>query len=287
MRAAIFWCIFWLGNLLHFDRIQAQNVHNGHDLHTFSGFLRNRSDSSAVAYAHVMLSDRSQFVVSDTTGFFALQVAIEDTILLSAIGFAHRELIIRRPPTQNPSIIWMKPRTYDLDVVNVYADDPMKGFFSHHRIDYGHREAPIFSPIGPVLGTSTSPTGAGKIVIEGLLTSLLLPLTSEYKQLKRLHILRRKRRLERYYERLLSKRLSVDYIQVLLPGKRHLRESFLVYWKPSLIFLEIANDSELIEAISLAKVAYKEHLLRLNSHRNYLNRITTFELRQLLDKKKE
>ena len=168
----------------------------------FSGYLRSKSDSSAVAYAHVFVSETHKFAISDTVGFFSLRVEQGDTVLISSLQYELRGVVITEPPPEEVTL-WLRPKVYELSEVRVYAQDPLSGFFSHQRLDYEQGTERTFRPSSPSLSfgggsNSTLPS----ITIDGLLTSLLEPLTSEYRQMKKLYKLHQRRQIERYYKEL-------------------------------------------------------------------------------------
>ena len=277
-----FFCLMLLCGALSLSFLSAQK-----DSYSFSGYVRSRSDSTAVSYAHVIAGSGRSFAVSNEKGFFSLFVEVGDTVFFSAVQYEPRALLITKSPSEEIITIWMRTRVYKLPEVRVYARDIMRGFFSHRRIDYDNYRARSFRSIRPQLrlgrGTDPSPVGVGVgVVVDGLLSSLLNPFTSEYRQMKRIYELRRKQQRERYYENLLTRRMSSNFVRSHL----HLREEevslFLNFWKPEVLFLEEAEDYELIESLKEAKEKYIAHLLRTHSYRSYPDRVTTFELRELL-----
>ena len=251
--------------------------------YVFSGYLRSRTDSMGVAYAHVFVSSGRSAAVSNETGFFSLSVKVGDTLFFSAVQYVPRAIRITEQPDVEEVVIWMRERVYELPEVQVYARDLMQGFFSHRRINYGGYRPRDFLSLQPKigLGQSTDPSAVG-VTVDGLLSSLLLPLTSEYKQMKKVYELRRRQRMEHYYENLLTKRLSETFIQAYLPLRREEIRPFLDFWKPEATLLEEAEEYELIESLKEAKEKYIEHLLRTHSYRSYPDRVTTLELRTLL-----
>lgn len=249
-----------------------------------SGYLRDREDSAAIAYAHAFVSSGSSFAVTDTTGFFSLSVALGDTVLFSAIQYEPRGMLIRKPPSVVPVTLFMRVRIYELSEVRVYARDPMQGFFSHLRIDYSAYKPRRFRPIEPRMGWGggSDPNALGLLTMEGLLSSLLQPLSTEYRQMKKLYELRRKEQWARYYENLLTGRLSVNFVQAHIPLREEEIPDFLAFWKPEALLLEMASEYGLTKAIQEAKIQYIAHLFRLHSYRSYQDRVSTLELRALL-----
>ena len=244
--------------------------------------MLSRKDSTAIAYAQVVVSDKSSFAITNKEGFFSILVSIGDTVLFSAVQCVPRGMYISRPPTETITV-WMRPRVYELPELYIYPKDVMRSFYTHKRIDYDAYHPRVFTAVEPRsrIGGGTDPNALGVLTIDGLLSSLLLPFTLEYRQMEKLHELRRKRRLERYYENLLTKRLSVEFVQSHLLLSAEEVRPFLDFWKPEVMLLEIADEYALIEALQAAKEAYIDHLLRLYSYRSYYDRVTTFELREV------
>ena len=270
----------WLGGCC-LPRLGAQD---NSAFYVLEGHLRSREDSSAVAYAHVFVSDRSRFSITDTLGFFSVSVELGDTLLFSSLQYELRGIIITEPPPREGVTIWLRPKVYELSEIRIYAENPLRGFFSHRRIDYARRSRRPFRPSRPSigLGRGSQENPMPSVTIDGLLSSLLNPLTSEYRQMKKLHEIRREEQLERYYKNLLTDRLSAEFVQSHLPLLEEELSDFLAFWRPESLFLEMSSDYELVLAMQKAKPLYIEHLLRIHSYRGYKDGVSTIELRELL-----
>ena len=284
-----FWYLFLLcGCASGFIGIFAQSPSS----YVFKGVLLQRTDSVPIAYAHVYTGSERSFSVSDAQGHFRLDYRVGDTLRVSSIQHETRWIVMETPrgPLSQIDTVWMEERVYVWRSVSVYADNFTKAFSGFKRINYDYqrsnredfldrsvRLAPINTP--GIIGI-----GVG---VEGALTSLLLPLTSQYQQLKRIQELDTKKKQARYHQRLLDEKLSEAFVSAhshILPSER---EGFITFWNPTTFYLELANEYRLIADMEEAVGRYITYLLRLNSHRVYAERMTTLELRQWLGGKKD
>ena len=248
-----------------------------------SGTLRSRQDSSSIGYAHIYSSHLKNFTVSNQKGEFSIEVSVGDTLIFSDIRHSIYILTISQKPSQDSVTVWMYPRTYLLEEITIYAREELKGFYGHQRIDYTQDRSKIFRPTTPTSSLGSTDPGTVGITIEGLLTSILEPFTSRYKQLEKVYIIRQAESLERYYKHLLTQRLSYAWLSQHLPLLRGEEDAFLRFWKPEAILLEVANEYELIQTLTQAYERYHAHLLRKYSYRSYKDRVSTLRLRDMLE----
>ena len=251
-----------------------------------SGFILNTEDSSSVPYAHITFANKPRFSISNEQGYFSTYVRIGDTVLISSVSYSLLSIVITEAPPAGDQTIWLRPRYYEIGKVVVYPKDIMRGFFSHRRIDYDDYQTTAFKKarVGMKLGGGQPQEGEiSLLTIEGLLTTILQPLSSEYRQMKKVNEARLRRRYWRYYENLLKKKLPLVRVQRHLPLRGEELDAFFDFWQPQTLFLETASFAEIEKALEEAKERYLTHLRLLRSHRTYTQRITTLELRALLD----
>ena len=255
--------------------------------YTFSGYLKSLEDTTSVPYAHVKGRTPKAFVITNEDGYFSLPVSLGDTVLISAVQFHPRIIPITQPPAQVPQTIWMQVRIYEVPAIIVYPRHIMRGFFSHKRIDYDrHRPQELRFPKPSISFGGPSSYANDELrllVIDGLLSSLLQPFNSEYQQMKKLYAERQRQRLERYYQNLITERLTPDFVQQYVPLREDELPKFFDFWRPEALMLETASNYELILSLQTAKTRYLEHLNHSQSYKSYEQRTTTLALRELLD----
>ena len=255
--------------------------------YTLSGVVLQAADSMPVPYAHLYMSDMRDFAITDTQGRFAISYVAGDTLQVSSVSHIGRWIPLDKPLNRNrQDTIWLRTRIYRLSSVQVYANNPMEKFYSHRRINYTYRSPSISSALTaqPRLRAGSPKDIVGlSIVLEGVLSSLLTPLTSEYKQLKRVQELVREKHVNKYYKQLKAEKLSNEFVQ----AHTHLRaeeiQDFIDFWNPSLVTLDIAAEYDLIDLLHKQEKRYITYIEQVNSHRSFPQRITTLELRQWLD----
>lgn len=80
------------------------------------------ADNKPIIFAHVVNPPRHNATITDSTGFFKIQVLLKDTIRITAIGFHTRYIGINEKTLSDTSLLMIKleKRTYDLPTVNIY-----------------------------------------------------------------------------------------------------------------------------------------------------------------------
>ena len=260
--------------------------------YVFKGVLLQRIDSIPIAYAHVYTGSERSFSVSDAQGHFRLSYRVGDTLRVSSIQHETRWIVMETPrgPLSQIDTVWMEERVYVWRSVSVYADNFTKAFSGFKRINYDYQRSNREDVLNR--GVRLAPISTSNVIgigvgLEGALTSLLLPLTSEYQQLKQIQELEKKKKQERYHQRLVDEKLSEAFVRAhshILPSER---EGFITFWNPTTFYLELASEYRLIADMEEAVGRYITYLLRVNSHRVFSHRMTTLELRQWLGGKKD
>ena len=122
--------------------------------------------------------------------------------------------------------------------------------------------------------------GQSGAAFTGLLTLLANQFNSEYKQLKKLQEIEEGEYT--YYRRLelIYSRLNADFISSKTSLRREEVQQFIDFWNPSIEFMEIATEYELVAMILNQEERYFDMIRRNNTGRNV---VSTIELRKLLN----
>ncbi len=257
--------------------------------YVLSGVVLQMQDSTPVPYVHLYMGDRRDVAITDLQGQFSISYVLGDTLQVSSVGHQSRWIPLLQPMSaESPrDTLWLRTRVYQLQQIQVFSKSPMASFSGHRRINYDYRQSsdkfilrsrrPRFRAGVPVNTVGLS------VVMEGVLSALLAPLTSEYKQLKKIRARKQEKHANQYYQQLKQEKLSDAFIV----AHTHLRadelQGFLVFWNPSVVELEVASEYELIDILGKQERRYITYLKQINGHRSFVQPVTTLEIRRWLD----
>ena len=87
----------------------------------FSGFVVNGEKKHGIPGVHIVIRGKGRGTISNNVGFFSLPVMTGDTLLISAVGFTNKSLIIpEREDTGFSAIINLKTDITYLPLVEVF-----------------------------------------------------------------------------------------------------------------------------------------------------------------------
>jgi len=241
----------------------------------YEGRVLNSTDSLPVPFVNIYTVDYTNFTSTSVGGNFSIEINQGDTLNFSAIGFRSKQIVVYFI-SDIIQIIQLNPVTYELPGLTIYGRDPMEGFYDHNRLYETKTEQTFDQKFpGPSLGVGQS--GAA---FTGLLTLLANQFNSEYKQLKKLQEIEEGEYT--YYRRLelIYSRLNADFISSKTSLRREEVQQFIDFWNPSIEFMEIATEYELVAMILNQEERYFDMIRRNNTGRNV---VSTIELRKLLN----
>ncbi|MEQ9424124.1 MAG: hypothetical protein RJQ09_06895 [Cyclobacteriaceae bacterium] len=241
----------------------------------FVGQVFSAKDSIPIPFVNIYTNDFENFTSSSASGRFSLRVNEGDTINFSSVGFRGKQMIIYLL-TSVERKIYLNHVTYELPGLTIYGRNPMEGFYDHNRL-YNPETEKTFEEKFQKPGFSLTPGGAG---VTGLLTLLANQFNSEYKQLKKLREIKKDeysyfRKLE-----LIAARLPTNYVVQNTSLEKNEVQEFIEFWDPSLEFMEIANDYELLTLVQEQEILYLKKMSKDNQGKGV---VSTLELRKLLD----
>jgi hypothetical protein len=118
--------IFYLPVLLfiiNVNHIFSQNISTSKDegVFQYKGRIVD-SDNNPVLFAHVVNLHRKIKVITDSTGYFKLNVIKKDTLRITGIGFNTKYIEVKEKPKSDTLIhyITLEKKVYDLPTVDVY-----------------------------------------------------------------------------------------------------------------------------------------------------------------------
>jgi len=242
---------------------------------TLNGQILSSKDSIPIPFVNIYEENYQNFTSSSASGKFSMRISDGDTLNFSAVGFRPMKMIIFLV-SNFEQIFYLDPVTYELPGLTIYGRNPMEGFYDHDRL-YNPQTEQTFDQKLPKPQLSLTPGGAG---VTGLLTLLANQFNSEYQQLRKLRKVEKDeykyfRRLELIYTR-----LTPEYITGNTSLEREEVEGFLDFWKPSVEFLEIANEYEILTAVQQQELNYIRQMRKDNKGKDV---VSTIELRKLLD----
>ena len=241
----------------------------------FRGQVLSENDSTPIPFVNIYTNQFDNFTSSSASGNFTISILPGDTLNFTAVGFRPVELIAYPVPGLEHKI-YLSQVTYELPGLIIYGRNPMDGFFDHDRL-YNPQTEKTFREKFPKPSIGIAPGGAS---VSGLITALANQFNSEYQQLKKLQKIQKDeypyfRRLE-----LIDIRLTPEYIVQNTSLQREEVEEFLDFWRPSLEFIEDANEYELLTSVQEQE---KKYIRRIKENNQGEDVVSTIELRKLLD----
>ncbi len=116
-------CLTILAILLPINKLYSQDISNRNNEKIY--LLKGRivdSENKPIVFSHVVNLRRKNASITDSTGFFKIQVLINDTLRITAIGF-HTRYTGMNETIVGDSLVYtikLEKRTYDLPTVNIY-----------------------------------------------------------------------------------------------------------------------------------------------------------------------
>ncbi len=245
------------------------------------GVLAEKDTQQPLPHTHIYTFDRKYFTLTDKTGHFSLAVKEGDTLIFSNIGYHVRFLVASSAVLQSPpDTLWMHPTLIHLQHVLVKAPPlNMNGFYDHQRLH--------ITPTGETYSlpkpSLTPPSEGIGIGFNGLISYLANQFNAEYKQLKKLNVLKKEEEKATYYHNVLHQRIPVELLTKHTQLLPHERDDFFAFWQPSVAFLQGSSDYLLIEVLQQKEQAYAQHIARWEAYKNYPHKVTTLELRKIMN----
>jgi len=225
-----------------------------------TGKVVNKSTMEQVPFAHIIDISRHSAVTANENAEYSFVVSRSDTLKFSAIGFEDKFITLTdsMPKKVYFMTIRLSPKAYMMEEVNVYANDPMKGF----RKDTTRTTKYYFSSGGgmnPAAGYKNYPAATGYI------TALANLFNRHYKQEKKLGKIIAKESGE------MAEKNRYDSIRMVIDTRyNHLvvnrvtgltgiqLNEFIRDYRPTDIFILTASDYDLVFQIANSYHAYQK-----------------------------
>lgn len=94
-----------------------------------SGIIYDEKSSERVPFVHIIDITRNTGTSADDNGNFSFNTYKGDTIRFTAIGYSDQFLYLDSLQNSEYLVIYLAPKSYLLESMDFYANDPMKGFY--------------------------------------------------------------------------------------------------------------------------------------------------------------
>lgn len=211
-----------------------------------SGIIYDVSTSERVPFVHIIDVKRNKGTSADDNGNFVFSSNLQDSIKFTAIGYEDFYLVIDEIHRSEKFItVRLVPRTYLLQSLDFYANDPMKGFYlkdiERDTIRYMSKGYPGASYWNGTPGGGT-----------GYITGFANLFNRHHKQEKKLgKILAEEERLEQLQKAEAERKLkleekySPDLVQRITDLEGGELENFMTLYKPSDLFIMRSTQYEI------------------------------------------
>lgn len=220
------------------------------------GVIYDNKTSERIPYVHIIETGHHKGTAADNNGNFSISADLNDTLKFTAIGYEDYKLFIS-DSLRNGSylVVRLNSRTYLLDNLNFYANDPMHGFYLKDiKRDTIH--------IAGAKGYSSAAL-SGTPAAGGYITDFANLFNSHHRQEKKLagilvteELTRQEQQEKKKQDELINEKYSIELVKRItdLQGKK--LEDFIEKYKPSNRFI-------------LRATKYEIALQIVNSYRDY------------------
>ncbi len=236
----------------------------------FNGIVYRSDNNERLPFANVISIKQRTGVPTDELGKFRIQVATNDTLKISYLGYNDVLIPVNEESLamRNNLLVKITPRVYELSQITVRNLRDMPGFVQREEdrkqleiIGLPNRPPLVRNPLNYYksnigFGGNTGGMGGG-VVMTGLLTSLLSNFDNYYKQLKKLEILEARERQENAIKKLYHDKYSAEIVGLIVKLDGANLSDFMERYKPHPVFLTMANDYDLTEYLLEKLESYK------------------------------
>lgn len=212
-----------------------------------SGIIYDEKSSERLPFVHIIDVTRNTGTSADDNGNFSFNTYQGDSIRFTAIGYSDQYLILNDSLKNTEYlVIYLTPKAYLLESMDIYANNPMKGFylsdFPRDTIRMGSSKGSPGAAYWNVL-----PNG-GSGYITGL-ANLFNKHAKQEKKLKKIleeeQAIQQQQQRETLTKRTVSEKYNADLIQYItnLTGKE--LEYFMLEYRPSNGFIVRATDYDI------------------------------------------
>ena len=222
-----------------------------------NGIIYDAQTSERVPFAHIIDVKRNKGTSANDHGNFSFHCNLKDSIKFTAIGYEDFYLVIDESLRSDPFLtIELTPKSYLLESLDFYANDPMKGFYLK---DIERDTIRLGSKGMPGAGYwNASPTGGS-----GYISAFANLFNRHHKQEKKLNkIMEEERRLslekeaEENRKRSLEEKYSAALVSHITDLEGEELQDFIQQYRPSDLFI-------------LRSTRYEIALQIINSFREY------------------
>jgi hypothetical protein len=211
-----------------------------------SGIIYDANTSERVPFVHIIDVKRNKGTSANDTGNFSFSCNLQDSIKFTAIGYEDFYLVIDEAYRSDKFIsVRLIPKTYLLQSLDFYANDPMKGFYlkdiERDTLRFGSKGYPGASYWNGTAGGGT-----------GYITGFANLFNRHHKQEKKLgKILAEEERLEQLRnaeaerEKKLEEKYSTELVQRITDLEGEELENFMKFYKPSELFIMRSTEYEI------------------------------------------
>jgi hypothetical protein len=127
-----------------------------------TGKVMNSRTREPVPFAHIVNASRNTGAATGESGEFSIVTGRNDSLKFTAIGFEDKIIFLRDSSdlSLNYFSIYLEPKSYLLEEVDIYANDPMEGFrkVKTHSTKYSFSLAK-YDPVAMILGAKPIASG--------------------------------------------------------------------------------------------------------------------------------
>jgi len=222
-----------------------------------SGIIYDAKTSERIPFTHIIDIKNNRGTSADDNGNFSFSAYVDDSIKFTAIGFHDFTLVVQDTMKTNAFItVYLSPKSYMLETLDFYANDPMKGFYlkdiKRDTIRYGSKGMP-----GAEYWNATPSGGTGYISAFANLFNRhhkeekkLSKILAEENRIKMQNEAEKKRRIS------IQEKYNVELVQRITDLEGEELEKFIEEYKPTDLFI-------------LKSTAYEVALQIVNSYRDY------------------
>jgi hypothetical protein len=223
--------------LLIYSNVQSQSL-NQHNKIKITGIIYDAQTSERVPFAHIIDVKNNKGTSADDNGNFSFHCSLNDSIKFTAIGYEDFYLVVGDSHKSESFItVQLKPKSYLLEALDFYANDPMKGFYLK---DIERDTIRLGSKGMPEPGYwNASPTGGS-----GYISAFANLFNRHHKQEKKLRkILEEEERYnlqkeaEENLKKLLEEKYNLDLVSYITDLEGEELEEFIKKYKPSDLFI--------------------------------------------------